>query len=117
MANMRVLLLPNSSDDNDVMPTVGEQQIAANFAVLKANKKRKINDEQLALETACLVQGEVQHWQNSIRELEALLHRELQGAVNAPPCPAVIAAEEDDPPSKGTDDKQHGEASSSSSTD
>lgn len=118
MTTMRVLLSsPTVTDNGNAMATGSanttsattvEQQIAANFAVLKANKKRKVDDEQLALETAALVQQEVQRWENAIRELEvqqALVlqqqqqHRDDNNAAVARHVPAVIAdySDEDDP--------------------
>jgi hypothetical protein len=107
MTSMRALLLPpvlNNDDEEIVMPpSEGEQQIAANFAVLTENKKRNIKDEKLALETATLVEQEVQRWQNSIHELEALLEEADERSRNpahqrgAPhPIPALVALDDHD---------------------
>lgn len=107
MTNMRAVHCPIHSDDgDDGMPlTAQERRIAANFAALKANKKRKVRDEALALETAALVQREVQRWQNSIRELEALIENGGGGGDPfRPPAafalPVVIAVDDDDDDSR-----------------
>lgn len=84
--------------------TVREIQIASNFAVLKSSRKDDMtipssakrmklatNDKEqqqynLAIETAVLVQKEIEQWENSIRELEIILSRsESQILPTAPP--------------------------------
>jgi hypothetical protein len=106
MTSMRALLLPPVlNNDNEIVmpPSEGEQQIAANFAILTENKKRNIKDEKLALETATLVEQEVQRWQNSIHELEALLEESDERSRNpahqrgAPHLiPALVALDDHD---------------------
>jgi hypothetical protein len=95
-------------DDDETMlqsRTVREIQIASNFAVLKSaassskrmedcispsSKRVKTNEfdvvhegsnqqqYKLAIETAILVQKEIEQWENSIRELEAMLSNQPQ---------------------------------------
>lgn len=85
------------------------EHISSNFAVLKAvdhvKRQLSINDKdvereqkRLALETAILVQEEVEHWEANIRELEALLHQ--QSALDkgdAEAVDAVVLNEESSP--------------------
>ena len=92
------LLVPILYESDEEMlqaRTVREIQIASNFAVLKSarnddaalpsSKRMKATSNEksqqhydLAVETAILVQKEIEHWENSIRELEILLSNQEQ---------------------------------------
>lgn len=95
------LLVPILLESDEEMlhaRSVREIQIASNFAVLKSSASTRNNDiempsakrlktvttekEQqrydLAIETAVLVQKEIEQWENSIRELEIMLSSQEQ---------------------------------------
>jgi hypothetical protein len=102
-----------------IVMTPRPEHISSNFAVLKAVDRAKrqlsINDKdmereqkRLALETAMLVQQEVEHWEASIRELESLLQQQESAvdkgnaeeveavALNEETVPVVVDDEEED---------------------
>ena len=98
MTSMQALFPPLEEED---MESSVEKQIYANFAALKSNKKRKVEEKkQIAQEAAELVQQEIQRWQNSIRELEErLAENGDEPAPLQPPhpnSPAIILDEPDD---------------------
>ena len=96
MTSMQALFPPLEED----MESSAEKQIYANFAALKSNKKRKVEEKKLiAQEAAELVQQEIQRWQNSIRELEERLAEngdEPAPLQPHPNSPAIILDEPDD---------------------
>lgn len=106
---MQALFPPLEEKD---MESAVEKQIYANFAALKSNKKRKVEEkEQIAQEAAELVQQEIQRWQNSIRELEERLAESGEEPAvppQHPNSPAIILDEPDDDyvtePSTDSDD-------------
>lgn len=87
-------------DENDTMALDDEEtqrRIFANFAKLKetSNDNENTDREQLAQETALLVQQEVQRWKASVAELEAVLDNNQQqprppANVVFPTMPAIV---------------------------
>ena len=94
------------NDNNDET----QRKIFANFAKLKKETTNNSNSndaaaarEQLALETALLIEQEVERWKASVAELEAALDGHHAPAANVvfPSIPAIVDADDDDDGSGG----------------